>query len=640
MKLVQVISLLFAAAVAIAAQSTVVKSPDKRVALTFSLTSDGEPRYSLAVDGKPALLNSKLGIVREDADFTRELELVSVSKPENVRDRYETLASKRRLNDYRANRVTATLARKDGKIIEIVFQVSNDGLAFRYNFPGRDSAVYRITDEATTFNFGDSAKAWLQPKAPAQTGWERSQPSYEEYYEKEISAGTPSKLGAGWVFPALFRNGDVWVAVSESGFFANYSGTSLAHSSDDGEYKIAMPNEKEKRDGEPYLPESTLPWSTPWRVVAAGTLKTIVESNLGIDVAEPAKTPLIADAPGKSSWSWVLLGDSKTTFDVQKQFIDYAADMGWKYCLIDSHWDSQIGYEKIAELATYAKSKNVRIILWYNSAGAWNTTPLTPRNMMLTQESRMKEFEKIAKIGIAGLKVDFFGGDGQSFMKYYRDILVDAAKFGLVMNFHGATLPRGLTREFPNLMTMEAIRGMEFATFEQKNADQAPSHGAMMPFTRNLFDPMDFTPVAMGRLNSRVTRRTTSAFELATSVVYFSGVQHYAETPEGMAKAPAFVKEFMKSVPSVWDEIRFLDGYPGKYAVIARRSGKQWFVGAVNGENADRAVSLDLRGLGGAKSFNLISDGDGGDYSFVTKTVDASKPFTFSIRPHGGFVMR
>jgi alpha-glucosidase len=333
------------------------------------------------------------------------------------------------------------------------------------------------------------------------------------------------------------------------------------------------------------------------------------------------------------------MGDDKTVYDVQKRFIDYAADMGWRYCLVDALWDKQIGYEKLKELVDYGVTKSVKILVWYNSAGSWNTAPQTPRNVMLTHESRIKEFDRLKAIGVAGLKVDFFGGDGQSMIAYYHDILEDAAPYGFAMNFHGATLPRGWERTYPNLMTMEAIRGLEFCTFEQKNTDQEPSHAAMIPFTRNVFDPMDFTPMVLDRI-PRLERRTTSGFELALAVLFTSGIQHYAEIPEGMAKTPDYVREFIKGIPSIWDEVKFIDGYPGRFAVIARKGDGRWYVAGINGEAAGRELELDLSALK-ARTGKLITDGDGGNLSFREETVklDASQKVKLALKPNGGFVL-
>jgi len=475
----------------------------------------------------------------------------------------------------------------------------------------------------------------------AKSGWEKVNPCYEEFYEKEIPVGTPSPTGAGWVYPALFRSGDTWLLVSESALSRNYSGTRLRSDSPEGEYTVGFPDPRENFQGGPVNPESKLPWFTPWRVIVVGSLKTITESMLGVAVADkPAAHHDAIIEPGKASWSWPLLGDAQTTYEVQRQFIDYAAEMGWRYCLIDALWDKQIGYEKVRELVAYARRKGVRILLWYNSAGDWNSAPQTPRNLMLTHESRKREFARLKAMGVAGLKIDFFGGDGQSMIGYYHDILEDAAPYGFLLNFHGATLPRGWQRTYPHLMSMEAIKGLEYVTFEQKNADEEPTHAAMLPFTRNVFDPMDFTPVVLDRIN-RIERRTTSAFELALSVLFTSGIQHYAEIPAGMRKAPAYVRSFLKGVPSVWDDTKFLDGYPGKFVVLARRGGGRWYVAGINGEATAKKLTLDLGALHVSGNGSLITDGDGGNLSFRNETLrlSANKKLALTLPPRGGFVL-
>lgn len=619
-----------------------IASPDHRLQVVFQLTAAGEPRYSIQFNGKTILRESRLGLTREDANFTRGLSLISASPVETVHDEYELLTSKRRSHRYTANRQVFLLQSPQADRMEIHFQVSNDGVAFRYSFPERDPTLHKIQSEASSFNFPPDTKAWVQPIAVAKTGWAHSNPSYEEIYEKEIEVGTPSPTGAGWVYPALFRTGETWLLLSETGLTRNYCGTRLQSQWRSSEYTVAFPGPLDHFQDGPVAPQSTLPWTTPWRLVVVGDLKTIVESTLGTDLATPPATPISTpvDGPGKASWSWPLLGDDQTVYETQKRFIDYAADMGWAYTLVDALWDKQIGYPRMKELVDYARSKNVRILVWYNSAGDWNATFQTPRDLMLTRESRLREFAKLKEIGVAGLKVDFFGGDGQSVMQYYQDILDDAGRFGFLMNFHGATLPRGWHRTYPHLMTMEAIRGLEFITFEQKNAEDAPTHAAMLPFTRNVFDPMDFTPVVLDRIN-KIERRTTSAFELALSVLFTSGIQHYAEIPEGMAKSPSYVREFMKNVPSIWEDVRFLDGYPGKYAVLARRSQGRWYVAGINGESTPRDIVLDLGALGARQGGTVITDGDGGNLSFrqLQTQLDDKRRARLTMRPKGGFVM-
>jgi hypothetical protein len=313
--------------------------------------------------------------------------------------------------------------------------------------------------------------------------------------------------------------------------------------------------------------------------------------------------------------------------------------MHWQYCLIDADWDRKIGYDSAQLLAAYAKTKNIGIWLWYNSSGDWNTTPYSPKSKLLTHEARIKEFSRLQQMGIKGVKVDFFGGDGQSMINYYIDIMEDAATCGLMVNFHGATLPRGWERTYPNLMTMEAIKGLEMVTFEQKNADAEPTHCAMQPFTRNAFDPMDFTPLSLYKI-PRINRKTTAGFELALSVVFTSGVQHFAEGPTGMVHVPLFAKDYLREVPVYWDDTKLIDGYPGKLVVIARRSGKRWYVAGINGEDTEKTLSLDLSFLKNKKG-TIIMDGDGTQDVSLNKEVlaiPATGTTPVTLKGNGGFV--
>ncbi|ATC66131.1 alpha-glucosidase [Nibricoccus aquaticus] len=631
----------------------VVQSPSGELVVRVSLTARGELRYAVARAGQAVLGESRLGVVRDDADFSSGLRMLEQTKTRKVSDNYELLTAKRRVNEYRANQTIFRVAAKSGERMDVIFQVSNDGVAFRYFFPAAngkkagEGEKRTITEEVTTFKFSTEARAWLQAMSVAKTGWKETNPSYEEYYQKEIPVGTASPLGAGWVYPALFRTGETWVLLSETGLGRGYAGTRLRSESRDGEYAVGFPDGRERFQGGAVKPESVLPWTTPWRVIVIGDLATVTESMLGVDLADKPKV-MTAEVkaeivPGKAAWSWPLLGDKETNFEVQKRFIDYAAEMTWRYCLIDALWDTQIGYERVKELVDYAATKGVKVLLWYNSGGDWNGAPQTPRDRMLTRESRAEEFARLKAMGVAGMKIDFFGGDGQSQIEYYLDILEEAAPFGFLINFHGCTLPRGWQRTYPHLMTMESIRGLEFITFEQANADQGPTHAAMLPFTRNVFDPMDFTPVVLDRIN-KIERRTSSAFELALSVLFTSGIQHYAEIPEGMAKAPEYVRAFLRKVPSVWDEVKFVDGYPGKFVVMARQGEGRWYVAGINAEATEKRVELDLSRLKLGRSAKgvLIEDGaEGGNLSFARREVSVKRgeKVEVTIKPNGGFVI-
>jgi hypothetical protein len=237
-------------------------------------------------------------------------------------------------------------------------------------------------------------------------------------------------------------------------------------------------------------------------------------------------------------------------------------------------------------------------------------------------------------MGVKGVKVDFFGGDGRSMIAYYVGILQDAAQAGLLVNFHGATLPRGWARTWPNLMTTEAVRGLEFTTFTQEDQDKVVRHAAMLPFTRNLFDPMDFTPMVFGDI-PKILRATRNGFELAESVLFLSGVQHFAETPEGMATVPPYVKALLQELPRSWDDVKFIDGFPGRYAVIARKSGDAWYVAGINADDSDLPLQLDLSFLKGREG-QIISDGSG-ERDFTQSAISGTKQ-AINIKAHGGFV--
>ncbi|MEO5910517.1 MAG: glycoside hydrolase family 97 catalytic domain-containing protein [Pelobium sp.] len=611
-----------------------IQSPDKKITVNFN---SNDITYAISFKGKPLLNTSKMGLVRKDEDFTKNLKLLKASVPKVVTDNYTMVNAKKSNISYTAVEQIFETSNSSAKKMNIIFRVSNDGVAFCYKFPDKTSEIKYITSEASTFHFFEGTKAWLQPKTEAQSGFEHTNPSYEAHYMMDIPVGTPSNSTNGWVYPALFKYNDQWVLLTEASLGRTYSGTALQQNSPDGEYKIGFPQEAEKIKGGALNPQSELPWQTPWRIIAIGSLKTIMESTLGTDLAFPAKkmdTDFIK--PGKSSWSWVLEKDDATIFPVQKKYIDYAADMNWQYCLIDAYWDEKIGYDSIQVLADYAKKKNVGLLLWYNSAGDWNTVKFTPKDKMLTHESRVKEFSRLEKMGIKGLKIDFFGGDGQSMINYYQDILEDAATYHLLVNFHGATLPRGWQRTYPNLMTTEAVFGYEMITFGQDAANKAPSHSVNSAMIRNVFDPMDFTPMALYKIPN-IKRRTTSTFELATSVLFLSGIQHFAETPDGMAHMPEFVKDFLRALPTHWDDVKFLDGYPGKDYVVARKGNGKWYIAGINGEGTAKKIKLDLSELP-SKNMVLISDGENGTMKSEKISIRDNK-IEIALQPNGGFVL-
>jgi len=619
----------------------VLISPGKEISVTLQVNDLGEATYSVFYRSEAVMENSSLGIRREDADFTSNLKFLSASRISEVNDSYNLLHGKTKKASYLANRRTFSFAGTTGEKMDVIFQVSDDGVAFCYSFPAVSKEEKNIISEATGFNFVGGTKGWIQPRAASKSGWNQTNPSYEEHYLEGVLLEETTANPEGWVFPALYFTGSCWVNITESWPDRNYCGSHLNKGTKTNEMVIAFPEATEGFTDEVVLPRSILPWATPWRIITlGGSPGNIVESTHGTDLAKPqVQGDFSYVKPGRASWSWALMKDYSVRYEVQKEFITYASEMGWEYCLIDVNWDITIGMEKLAELSLYAAERNVGLIVWYNSAGPWNTVRYHPKDKLLTHESREKEFAALEKLNIKGIKVDFFGGDGQSMMDYYQDILADAHSHHLIVNCHGSTLPRGLHRTWPNLVSMEAIKGFEFATFDQESANKVPSKAASLAFIRNAFDPMDFTPVCFNAYDN-FERITGNGAELAMAVLFLSGVQHYAETPKGMAKVPDYVRDFMRDIPVTWDETRFIDGYPSGYLVIARRTGSTWYVAGINAGKGPLALIVKLPFID-TKNGIAITEGETlRSFARSIVTLDSGKSIPVTLKPNCGFVFR
>lgn len=610
-------------------------SPDRHIRVDVVVTPQQTLAWSLTRDGKPVILASALGLQLEGADLAHGLRIASASPARPVHEHYTMAVGKKRDISYAANEQVFTVQNAARQTMDVVFRVSNDGFAFRYVVAEPSLPMKRFVAESTSFALPADAKAWLQPMQVAQTGWMNTNPAYEEHYQREIAVGTRSPSPAGWVFPALFNTDDNWIALSEAGMDGSFHASRLLADSPGGVYALGVPMAPEVFPDGALLAETSGTLTSPWRIGAVGTLATVMQSTLGTDLAAPAiafDQALVK--PGHASWSWALLKDDATVFAVQKQFIDYAAEMHWDYTLVDADWDRKIGYDKMRELAAYGAGKHVGLLAWYNSSGSWNKTAYSPKGALITHAQRVSEFARLREMGIKGVKIDFFAGDGKSMIAYYVGILRDAADAGLLVNFHGATLPRGWTRTWPNLMSAEAVKGLEFTTFTQADQDAVVRHAAMLPFARNLFDPMDFTPMVFGDIPA-IKRATRNGFELAEAVLFLSGIQHFAETPAGMATVPPAVKALLQELPRSWDDVRFIDGFPGRQVVIARKSGSAWYVAGLNADDTDQAMTLDLSFLG-KRQGQLITDGKG-EREFDIGAIAGGKT-AITIKAHGGFV--
>ena len=573
-----------------------VTSPDGKLTVTIS----DDARYSVSLDGKDIVLPSALGFRSNRGDFMNAK--VTEAESSAIHDSYTLDRIKKGRITYDANVLICTLENEAGDAVKVEFCVSDNDVAFRYVVDNPRWASIRIFEEATSFVFPEITTTFLTPQSDAMIGWQRTKPSYEEFYAIDKPMSEKSQYGHGYTFPCLFKVGDDgWVLVSETGVDSRYCGSRLSDWNPQGGYRIEFPMPEENDGNGTVEPAFAVPGATPWRTVTVGsTLKPIAESTVTWDVVEPRYVSKHNYKFGKGTWSWILWQDGSINYDDQVKFIDLAAAMDFQYVLVDNFWDRNIGYDRMEELVRYAHSKGVDVFLWYSSSGYWNDISQSPLSKMDSPVERKKEMKWLQSIGVKGIKVDFFGGDKQETMRIYEGVLSDADDYGLMVIFHGCTLPRGWERMYPNYVGSEAVRASENLVFGQHECDIEAQNATLHPFIRNAVGCMEFGGCFLNKfLNKanarRPIRRTTDEFELATAVLFQNPIQNFALAPNNLEDAPAYCLDFLRDVPTTWDDIRYIDGYPGKYAIIARRKGGRWYVSAINADEAP--YKLDLKAV-------------------------------------------
>ena len=532
-----------------------------------------------------------------------------------IDETYELASIKKSKVRYVANEAVFSFTQQGKTIYDVIFRISNNDVAFKYKmYPQGETLSCVVKQEVTGFVFPDGTTTFLCPQSKPMGGFARTSPSYETSYTADDVAGK-NGWGEGYTFPCLFRNGDNgWVLVSETGVNGGYCASRLlGHKG--GVYTIGFPQEGEANGNGTVSPGIALPGETPWRTITVGkTLAPIVETTVPFDVVKPLYPAKGEYTYGRGSWSWIIGMDGSTNYKEQLRYIDFSAAMGYQSVLVDALWDKQIGRDKIEELAKYGKDKGVALYLWYNSNGYWNDAPQTPRGIMDNAIARRKEMKWMQSIGIRGIKVDFFGGDKQMTMQLYEDILSDANEYGLLVIFHGCTLPRGWERMYPNFASSEAVLASENLHFSQGSCDNEAFNATLHPFIRNTVGSMDFGGSALNKYYNadnapRGSRRVTSdVYALATAVLFQSPVQHFALAPNNLTDAPSWAIDFMKEVPTTWDEVRFIDGYPGKYVILARRHGDKWYIAGVNAQKETLKLKVNLPMFSNGEKVKLFSD--------------------------------
>jgi len=614
--------------------AVLINSPSGNLAVEININEQGEIYYQVIskedVSKTLVIESSPLGLMRNDANFENNLSLQNKPEINELTDSYTMLSGKFSKLSYIANESELNFRNEDGKDLNVVFRVFDEGVAFRYEFPGESTELYSVKSEKTGFNVGTNADAWM---SPYQTAKPWGDPGYEADY-LNVNAGTLSPEEVGWSFPLLFKTEQNWIYISEAGLDRNYCGTHLNQDCDDGVYKIRFPEENERLGDGKVEPSSELPWKMPWRfILVSDKLNTIVESSMVYHLAEPntiENTSWIK--PGRASWEWWSSKSGRTVKQLNK-FIDLAAQMGWEYSLVDAGWENMPD-GNIEDVIDYAKQKNVDLLFWYNSGGRRDSTASNEDFVMFGDETREKEMAKLQKWGVKGIKVDFFATDKQIAIEQYINILEDAAKYNLLVNFHGCTLPRGWTRTYPNLLTMEAVRGAECYRFSEPYPEIAAEYNTIATIVRGTAGPTDYTPATFS--NNRYPHITTFGHELALTLVYESGIIHMADTPESYLSLPEKAIDFLKQVPAAWDETKLIKAAPGEVFVVARRKGENWYLAGINGKNETGEVQFELPQE--LTSATLISDGNEITDLKIEEMTDI-KEISITMKPNGGFVL-
>ncbi len=540
----------------------------------------------------------------------------------NIKEDYQMLTGKRLHCTNEANEYQTALS----KHVRLVLRLYNDGVAFRYEYT--DIPDGNLPPEHA-YVIPEGTKRWMQQWCDSYEGFFPLDTTYRVMPVPSYSGTFKSAEGWNirWGYPALIEPQEgVFALITEANIEKGQSASCLYNK---GEKFRVTPDES--------LNSKLLTLNfkkSPWRVIIIGSLKDVVQSTLVTDVSDPCK---IKDTswihPGVVSWIYWAYNHGSNDYDIIKKYVDMAVTLHLPYVLIDAEWDMMKDGKTIEDAVNYAKSKGIKPLIWYNSSVGWVDGAPTPKYRLNKPEDREKEFAWCEQIGVAGVKIDFFSGDNQKNMDYCIDLLESAARHHLLVNFHGATIPRGWQRTYPNLMSTEGVYGAEWYNNVPTFTDKAACHNATLPFTRNVIGPMDYTPCTFS--DSQHPHITTNAHELALTILYESGLQHLADKPESYLAQPTEVQQFLSHLPSVWDETRLIDGYPGRFVIMARRSGNRWYVAGINGLDTPQDLSVPLDFIGKKQSVSTFEDSENAPWNIQTRK---EVPQEIHLQPRGGFV--
>lgn len=607
-----------------------VTSPEGDLKVTVLTAKDnayGDAAFAVEYKGKQVLPSSCLGLETTLRKFAGNVKLQSVSDAMPVKDDYQMLTGKRSHCTNTGNEKVFSFANDAGQMFRVTFRVYNDGIAFKYALDAVADDE-QVTDELTTYTVPQGARRWIQ---------EYDITGYERFFPLSTDGTLPDKPDADlWGYPALVEPCDsVFLLITEANIRRDQCGSFLKNSANRNRYQVRPADEKQP------IKDS---WETPWRLLIVGQLCDVVESTLVTDVSDPC---VVNDTdwimPGTAAWIYWAHNHGTQDFRLVKEYIDLAAEMKWPYNLIDWEWDVMGNGGDIKDAVAYALDKGVKPLLWYNSSTSWigDTAP-GPLYRLNEKESREKEYKWLNELGVAGIKIDFFRGDGAATMNYYIDLLEDAAKYKLLINFHGATIPRGWQRTYPHMMSVEGVYGAEWYNNNPVLTNRAAAHNATLPFTRNVVGPMDYTPGTFS--DSQHPHITSHAHELALPVIFESALQHAPDRPSTYHSLPQPVKSFLSQLPAAWDDTKLLAGYPGIEVVLARRKGDVWYIAGINGTDEARVLNFSLNQLPLIEGQSITLFRDGADHRSFTITeniplTEGNRDMQIDCLPRGGFML-
>lgn len=611
-------------------------SPNGEITLSVKIvtgspgTEYGNAYFTIAYshgNGSEILLEEAgLGMITNKRNFgDNNLKIVSISAKKTIEDDYRMVTGKRSHCTNRAFEKTYRFENERKQIMDITFRLYNDGVAFRYTIVSPPEENEHITEELTSYPVPEGTKRWMQPYDP----------TYERFYPLATNGASTGRRNTNmWGYPALVeKDNSIFILISEADIQRGHCGSRLNNKTDANRYKVDLADD---------MTPCREAWSSPWRVLIIGSLADIVESTLVADVSEPSKVQDLSwIIPGPVSWIYWAHNHGSKDYQIVTKYIDLAIEMKWPYNLIDAEWDVMDNGGKLEDAIQYSLNKGIKPLLWYNSGTAW-TGPGAPGPLdrLNLKENRENEYAWLKKISVAGIKVDFFKGDDAKTMNYYIDLLEDAIKHKLMINFHGATVPRGWQRTYPHMMSVEGVYGAEWYNNAPVLTNAAARHNATLPFTRNVIGPMDYTPGTFS--DSQHPHITSHGHELALCIVFESALQHMPDRPSSYLELPEPVKTFLSELPTAWDDTKLLSGYPGEEVIIARRKGNAWYIGGLNGTDNPRKLVFTPSSLTTAgKTMTIFADGEN-DRSFTIEKnaslSDLNNRKEIDCLPRGGFV--